>query len=65
MRKISGRIIKSVGGFYDVETAEGVFKSKARGIFRNKSISPFPGDYVEISLEESADTSIKSVDFGK
>ncbi len=61
MRKISGRIIKSVGGFYDVETAEGVFSSKARGVFRNKSISPFTGDYVEISLEENSEPVIERI----
>lgn len=61
MRKISGRIIKSVGGFYDVETAEGIFKSKARGIFRNKSISPFTGDYVEITLDESSEPVIERI----
>lgn len=61
MKRIDGRIIKSVGGFYDVETAEGVFSSKARGIFRNKNISPLTGDFVEIILEENAEPVIDKI----
>ncbi len=61
MRRICGRIIKSVGGFYDVETAEGVFSCKARGIFRNNGTSPVTGDYVEITLAEGAEPIIEKI----
>lgn len=61
MRRICGRIIKSVGGFYDVETAEGVFSCKARGIFRNNCTSPVTGDYVEITLAEVAEPIIEKI----
>lgn len=46
--KNTGIIIKAVGGLYFVKTPEGIFECKARGIFRNKGISPSAGDRVEI-----------------
>lgn len=61
MRRVCGRIIKSVGGFYDVETAEGVFSCKARGIFRNRGTSPVTGDYAEITLAEGAEPVIEKI----
>lgn len=61
MRRVCGRIIKSVGGFYDVETAEGVFSCKARGIFRNRGTSPITGDYAEITLAEGAEPIIEKI----
>jgi ribosome biogenesis GTPase len=45
-----GRIIKGVGGFYDVLTENGaVVTCKARGRFRNEHIAPMVGDLVDIS----------------
>lgn len=44
----SGIITKCVGGFYTVETPDGISEYKARGIFRNRGISPYVGDNVEI-----------------
>lgn len=49
--KNTGIIIKAVGGLYFVKTPEGVFECKARGIFRNKGISPSAGD--EVILEDN------------
>ncbi|MGN0537285.1 MAG: ribosome small subunit-dependent GTPase A [Acutalibacteraceae bacterium] len=48
-----GMIIKAVGGFYYVETAEGLLECKARGIFRKKGISPSVGDRVTLSVPEN------------
>lgn len=49
-----GRIIKGVGGFYDVLTENGaVVTCKARGRFRNEHIAPMVGDLVEISHPET------------
>lgn len=61
MKRINGRIIRAVGGFYDVETAEGIFTSKARGAFRGKGISPMCGDYVEIIVEQNAEPVIDKI----
>ena len=48
---IRGRILKSIGGLYYVETEKGILACRARGIFRLKKISPYVGDYVEVEFE--------------
>ena len=58
---IKGKIIKGIGGFYYVETAEAVFECKARGNFRNKNISPLVGDDVEISVNSNAENRIEDI----
>lgn len=45
----SGIITKCLGGLYTVETPDGIYECKARGIFRNRGISPYVGDSVELS----------------
>lgn len=45
----SGIITKCVGGLYTVETPDGIYECKARGIFRNRRISPYVGDRVELN----------------
>ena len=39
-----GKIIKGIGGFYYVKTAERIYECKARGIFRKDGIKPLVGD---------------------
>lgn len=46
-----GRILRSISGFYDVQTLSGVVTCKARGILRKEGISPLTGDMAEISVE--------------
>lgn len=46
----NGRIIRSLSGFYEVETAQGCVECKARGHFRKEHISPLVGDMVDISI---------------
>ena len=50
--ELNGIIIKAIGGLYFVETPEGIFECKARGIFRKNEISPCAGDNVLINIEE-------------
>ncbi|MBR2893042.1 MAG: ribosome small subunit-dependent GTPase A [Clostridia bacterium] len=45
-----GIILKGIGGFYYVETDEGVFECKAKGKFRSKKISPVAGDRVSVTV---------------
>lgn len=45
--KHNGIITRSVGGLYTVESSDGVYECKARGIFRNRGISPCVGDKVK------------------
>ncbi len=49
---IKGKIIKGIGGFYYVESADSVYECKARGSFRNQKITPLVGDNVEITVYE-------------
>jgi ribosome biogenesis GTPase len=41
-------IIKGIGGFYYVKTADAIFETKPKGIFRNINVKPLAGDFVEI-----------------
>ena len=49
--KTTGRIIRSLSGFYDVRTEQGMVTCRARGILRKQGCSPLTGDVVEITLE--------------
>lgn len=44
----SGIIVKCLGGLYTVESPDGIYECKARGVFRNRGISPCVGDSVTI-----------------
>lgn len=46
-----GRIIRSLSGFYDVQTDIGLVTCRARGILRKEHCAPLTGDSVEISVE--------------
>ena len=47
---INGKIIKGIGGFYYVDTENGLYEFRARGIFRKNKITPLVGDRVSISV---------------
>ena len=49
--KQTGRIIRSLSGFYEVQTAEGTVTCRARGSLRRIHQTPLTGDMVEISIE--------------
>jgi len=53
---LEGIIIKGIGGFYYVDTQEGVYECRARGIFREENIVPLIGDRVSIRLSEEDNT---------
>lgn len=48
----TGRIIRSLSGFYDVQTPEGVVICRGRGSLRRTGESPLTGDVVQISLSQ-------------
>ena len=53
MAKMStGRIIRSLSGFYEVQTADGMVTCRARGSLRRTGQTPLTGDLVEISVEK-------------
>ncbi len=47
-----GRILRSISGFYDVQTDGKLITCRARGIFRKNGETPLTGDLVEISVEK-------------
>lgn len=47
---LKGTIIKGIGGFYYVKTADKTIECRARGIFRKENITPLVGDCVQIKL---------------
>lgn len=49
--KMTGRILRSLSGFYDVETEQGVFTCRGRGHLRKGQQIPLTGDMVEITAE--------------
>ena len=50
--KVTGRIIRSISGFYDVQIPGKVISCRARGILRKEGNSPLTGDLVEITVEK-------------
>lgn len=52
MNKQTGRIVRSLSGFYDVQTPQGVVTCRGRGSLRRSGESPLTGDMVEISVEK-------------
>ena len=61
-KRISGIILKGIGGFYYVETAEGVFECKAKGKFRKERITPLAGDKVVIEVNPNSENTISSIE---
>ena len=47
----TGRIVRSISGFYDVRTGEKLISCRARGILRKEGCTPLTGDMVEITVE--------------
>jgi len=48
---MEGRIMKSLSGFYDVQTENKLITCRARGHMR-RGVTPLVGDYVQISVEK-------------
>ena len=48
----TGRIVRSLSGFYDVQTAAGLVTCRGRGILRKAGMEPLTGDMVEITVEK-------------
>ncbi len=48
----TGRIIRSISGFYEVQIDGQVITCRARGILRKNGDTPLTGDFVEITMEQ-------------
>ena len=44
-------IVKGIGGFYYVKTADGIVECRAKGIFRRRGVTPVAGDRVRLEHE--------------
>lgn len=51
-RLAKGTVIGLIAGYYDVETDEGLIRTRARGVFRQKRQKPAVGDHVEIKIDD-------------
>ncbi len=58
MDNLKGVIVKGIGGFYYVNTLQGVIECRAKGIFRKMGITPLVGDAVEVELNEDKQTGV-------
>ncbi len=47
----TGRIIRSLSGFYEVRTPDEVITCRGRGILRQQHVTPLTGDLAEITVE--------------
>lgn len=50
-KKQTGRIVRAISGFYDVQTPEGVITCRGRGSLRRGTEIPLTGDMVQIAVE--------------
>ena len=50
--KMTGRIVRSLSGFYDVQTQKGLITCRGRGHLRKEKESPLTGDLVEITVQQ-------------
>ncbi|MDR0293305.1 MAG: ribosome small subunit-dependent GTPase A [Oscillospiraceae bacterium] len=51
---LTGRLVRSVSGFYTVRTDEGEFFCRARGVFRKRGVTPLVGDFVTIEVSDGS-----------
>ena len=51
-KKRIGRILRSLSGFYEVSTPEGMITCRGRGHLRREGVTPLTGDMVEVSVEK-------------
>ena len=49
---MTGRILRSLSGFYDVQTQSGIITCRGRGSLRKTHQTPLTGDMVEITVEK-------------
>jgi len=49
----SGKIIRSISGFYDVDTGSQIYRCRAKGLFRLLGVKPLVGDDVVIEVTDT------------
>ncbi len=56
-----GLILKGIGGFYEVETPDGVFECRARGLFRKMGITPLAGDHAKLLVSPDGTGAVEEI----
>lgn len=59
---LKGTIVKGIGGFYYVDTEEGIIECRARGKFRKNEILPMVGDKVTVETTDNKTGSVKEIE---
>lgn len=59
---LKGTIVKGIGGFYYVDTKDGIIECRARGKFRKNDILPTVGDKVEVETVDMKQGSVKTIE---
>ena len=59
---LQGRIIKSLAGFYYVESQNVLYTCKARGKFRKENMKPVVGDLCDFEIDDNQEGYIKKID---
>lgn len=59
---VYGLILQGIGGSYTVETADGLYTCRPRGIFRREGVTPTPGDHVGLSVQGEGIGTIETVE---
>ena len=52
MEKTNGRIVKGLGGLYEIMTDSGKIECRAKGVFRHEKTAPTVGDLVTVGYDE-------------
>lgn len=60
--ELKGTIIKGIGGFYYIKTAEETIRCRARGLFRKENITPMVGDSVTLKVSDQGDGFIEAIE---
>lgn len=58
---MKGLIIKGIGGFYYVKTADGVYQTRGRGIFKKDGVTLMVGDNVDMEVLDDGDGVINAI----
>ena len=59
--RTQGRIVRSLSGFYTVDTGTGAVSCKAAGIFRRTGITPLVGDIVQVDILPDGSGVVKEI----
>ena len=59
--KVTGLVLKCIGGFYYVQCGDTVYPCRARGKFRKERISPCAGDRVTIDVDENGEGYVQEI----